>query len=91
MINIGDLGMITRIQITLKQQKISTLLIMKNFQLLNGSLKGGTVYDPNTGKSYQCSITLNGEDLFVQGYIGLPIFERTERWAICNQLLQVVS
>ncbi len=75
----------------LQQQKISNLLILKKFQLRNGSLKGGTIYDPNTGKSYQCSITLNGDELLVRGYIGIPILGRTERWTKCNQLPLVVS
>ena len=42
---------------------------------------GGTIYDPENGKTYSCKISLmdNGS-LRVRGYIGISLFGRTEVW-----------
>ncbi len=43
--------------------------------------KGGTIYDPNSGKTYRCVITVvNKDKLKVRGYIGIPMLGRTEIW-----------
>lgn len=43
--------------------------------------KGGQIYDPNNGKTYQCELELiNQKKLSVRGYIGFPLFGRTEVW-----------
>lgn len=43
--------------------------------------KGGQIYDPNNGKTYQCELELiNQNKLSVRGYIGFPIFGRSEVW-----------
>jgi uncharacterized protein (DUF2147 family) len=43
---------------------------------------GGTILDPKNGKTYHCSLHLvdNGEKLNVRGYIGLPLFGRSQTW-----------
>ncbi len=42
---------------------------------------GGTIYDPNSGKTYRCIITvLDDNKLKVRGYIGIPMLGRTEIW-----------
>lgn len=47
----------------------------------NGRWEGGTIYDPNSGKSYRCIITwVNKDTLKVRGYIGVPMLGRTETW-----------
>lgn len=47
----------------------------------DGRWTGGTIYDPNSGKTYRCIITWVDEDtLKVRGYIGVPMLGRTETW-----------
>lgn len=47
----------------------------------NGKFSGGTIYDPENGKTYKCKMTLQDKDhLDVRGYIGLPALGRTENW-----------
>ncbi len=42
---------------------------------------GGRIYDPNSGKSYRCIITVIDDDtLKMRGYIGVPLIGRTEIW-----------
>ncbi len=42
---------------------------------------GGTIYDPNSGKTYRCIITvISDQQLKVRGYVGIPLLGRTEIW-----------
>ncbi|HEX8022727.1 DUF2147 domain-containing protein [Mucilaginibacter sp.] len=42
---------------------------------------GGTIYDPNNGKTYSCKMTYKGETLDIRGYIGISLFGRTTTWS----------
>ena len=47
----------------------------------DGRWKGGTIYDPNSGKTYRCVVTLvDANTLEVRGYVGVPLLGRTETW-----------
>jgi uncharacterized protein (DUF2147 family) len=47
----------------------------------DGRWAGGTIYDPNSGKTYRCIITWVDENtLKVRGYVGVPMLGRTETW-----------
>lgn len=43
---------------------------------------GGEILDPKNGKVYHCNIKLidNGAKLAVRGYLGLPLFGRSQTW-----------
>jgi glucans biosynthesis protein C len=42
---------------------------------------GGTIYDPGSGRSYRCTMTMAGDDrLLVRGYVALHILGRTTTW-----------
>jgi uncharacterized protein (DUF2147 family) len=46
-----------------------------------GRWSGGTIYDPNSGKTYRCIITwVDSGTLKVRGYVGVPMLGRTETW-----------
>jgi hypothetical protein len=60
------------------------LTIMWGLELSkDGEWKGGRIMDPKTGKVYRVNIMVvdGGNKLKVHGYIGLPIFGRTQMWA----------
>lgn len=44
--------------------------------------EGGTILDPNNGKTYKVRLTPKdgGKSLDVRGYIGLPLLGRTQTW-----------
>jgi len=47
----------------------------------DGEWSGGTIYDPNNGKTYSCKLKLTGPDtLKVRGYIGISLIGRSETW-----------
>jgi uncharacterized protein (DUF2147 family) len=42
---------------------------------------GGTIYDPESGKTYKCKMTLvSPNELKVRGYIGISLLGRTTVW-----------
>ena len=42
---------------------------------------GGTIYDPGTGNTYSCRVTLEDDDtLLRRGYVGIPLIGRTTKW-----------
>lgn len=43
---------------------------------------GGEIVDPETGSVYRCSLRLakGGAELVLRGYIGIPLFGRTQTW-----------
>jgi len=65
----------------LRARILSDALILENFRYEAGKWVGGTAYDPNNGKTYRCEIRLQGDyELALRGYIGIPLFGRTEVW-----------
>ncbi len=40
----------------------------------------GTLYDPKTGKTYHGMMTADGGKLELRGYIGVPLFGRSQTW-----------
>lgn len=44
--------------------------------------EAGQILDPKNGKLYHCTVRLldNGNKLQVRGYIGLPLFGRSQTW-----------
>ena len=43
--------------------------------------ENGKVYDPESGKTYQGKITLDGPDVLkLRGFVGAPLFGRTSTW-----------
>ena len=67
-------------------QRILGMTIMENFHAdKNGSAgfyKGGTILDPTSGKTYSCTMQVshNNKKLTVRGYIGIPLFGRSQTW-----------
>lgn len=58
------------------------LTIMDGFTYAGGGKwKNGRIYDPNSGKTYKCKLTLVDENtLELRGYIGFSLLGRTETW-----------
>lgn len=56
------------------------LLVLKHLTFVNDHWEGGTIYDPETGKTYSCKARINGNNLELRGYIGLSEIGRTQTW-----------
>jgi uncharacterized protein (DUF2147 family) len=64
-----------------KNQKVEGMLILKNLSKDKDKYEGGTVTDPENGKTYDAKMWLNENDpnvLMVRGY--LSFLYRTQEW-----------
>lgn len=66
----------------LRERAIVGLEIMRGFRYAgDGRWIGGTIYDPENGKTYKCRMRLtNRGTLKVRGYVGVSLFGRTTEW-----------
>lgn len=66
-------------------QRIVGMVILENLKPNEknpNEWSGGQILDPKNGKTYNCNIQLSndGAQLKVRGYIGLPLFGRSQTW-----------
>lgn len=62
----------------LQTRDVLGIELLTKFTYDDGDYTGGEIYDPETGKTYSCKMTLQVGRLKVRGYIGFSIFGRTE-------------
>jgi uncharacterized protein (DUF2147 family) len=78
----ADLKVCTKCKGARKDQPIEGMKIMWDLQAKgDDKAEGGRIIDPKKGKEYGCKIKLKEDDLLeVRGYLGSPIFGRTQHW-----------
>lgn len=66
---------------SLRSKPILGLEILKNFIFEDGKWTDGKIYDPKSGKTYSCNMTLKGNDILnMRGYVGISLIGRSETW-----------
>lgn len=63
------------------------LVLLQNLHPTNDAnvYKGGRIYDPKNGKTYDCQITFRGDTLALRGFVlGMPFLGRTSVWSKAN-------
>jgi uncharacterized protein (DUF2147 family) len=64
-----------------QSQPILGLIILTGLKFTqDGKWENGKIYDPNTGKTWDCDATLNDNQLKLKGYWKTTWFGRTEVW-----------
>jgi uncharacterized protein (DUF2147 family) len=65
-----------------KNQPIVGMVFMSGLSKSGDEYTGGQILDPDNGKVYKSKLTLadGGKKLNVRGYIGTPMFGRTQVW-----------
>jgi uncharacterized protein (DUF2147 family) len=66
----------------LKDKPVLGMTILNGLHKDGDSYSGGTVLDPHNGKTYKAKLTVkdDGKKLDMRGYIGTPMFGRTQTW-----------
>lgn len=65
----------------LSRRPLMGTLILKDFIYQDGVWEGGSIYDPKTGKTYSCLISMDNRDkINVRGFVGISVLGRTESW-----------
>jgi uncharacterized protein (DUF2147 family) len=72
-------------EVSQRDKKILGLMILKDFSYNEEKKRweGGTVYDPDNGKTYDCFMWFNGSDdkMTLKGYVlGMKFVGRAEDW-----------
>lgn len=67
---------------TRHNQRILGMKILEGVRKQHDVYGGGTVLDPDNGKVYRVKLTpsADGRTMELRGYIGIPLFGRTEQW-----------
>lgn len=65
-----------------KDKPILGMTIMENLSQKGTGWSGGTILDPDNGKTYKCKIEIieNGERLKLRGFLGISLLGRTQYW-----------
>jgi len=68
--------------VSLRNRPQLGLMLLENFAYDEDNLwNGGTIYDPDGGKTYSCKITMkDNQTIELRGYVGISLFGRTEVW-----------
>lgn len=69
-----------------RNQRLVGMAILRSLHPIEnktGRWEGGEILDPENGKTYHVRLTLSpdGRKLDVRGYIGTPLFGRTQVWS----------
>ncbi len=66
----------------LRNRDIVGTVILQDFKFTGSTWEDGKIYDPKSGKTYDCIIKSkdNNKILEIRGYIGTPMFGRTATW-----------
>jgi uncharacterized protein (DUF2147 family) len=67
---------------TNKDQPILGMTILSGLKKTGDEYSGGKILDPENGKTYSSKLNLseNNKKLTVRGYIGVPMFGRSQTW-----------
>jgi uncharacterized protein (DUF2147 family) len=64
-----------------KNQPIEGLVIIEGLEKDGDEFNGGTILDPENGKTYKCYLELvDKSKLKVRGYLGVSLLGRTQYW-----------
>ncbi len=65
-----------------KDQPVIGMVFMSGLKKDGSDFSGGEILDPDNGKVYRSKVTLidGGKKLSVRGYIGVPMFGRSQIW-----------
>lgn len=67
--------------VSLRSKPILGLEILRNFIFENSKWTDGKIYDPKSGKTYSCNMSMKGRDILnMRGYVGISLIGRSETW-----------
>ena len=63
-----------------QSQPLIGLNVLKDLTFVKDHWESGSIYDPESGKTYSCRATLKDNKLELRGYIGVSQIGRTQTW-----------
>ena len=68
----------------LRARPIQGMVIITGLEYEDSKWRDGKIYDSTTGKTYSITVTVNGNNLELRGYIGIPLLGKTTTWTRIN-------
>lgn len=67
---------------SLRSRDLIGLVILTDFSFTGNSWENGKIYDPQSGKTYDCILKIKDKNqtLDIRGYVGMAMFGRTSVW-----------
>jgi uncharacterized protein (DUF2147 family) len=67
----------------LRNRELVGAVILKNFKFTGSAWENGTIYDPKSGKTYDCILKVKdgNKTLDIRGFVGVAMFGRTSTWS----------
>ena len=65
----------------LRNRAVLNLNIVNGLSYDDEEWTGGTLYDPKSGKTFDCKMKRKGANLEIRAYLGTPMFGKTITWA----------
>ena len=62
----------------LRERDLLGIELFTNFAYKDGTYEDGKIYNPESGKTYDCKMSFSGKNPKVRGYVGISLFGRTE-------------
>jgi uncharacterized protein (DUF2147 family) len=73
----------------LRTRPLCGLTMLGDFHLTEPNHWGdGWIYNPENGKRYHATMTLDGNLLKLRGYVGIPLFGETQTWTRADPKLK---
>ncbi|MCF0050825.1 DUF2147 domain-containing protein [Dyadobacter chenwenxiniae] len=64
----------------LRNRSVANIDLLHGFIFSEGIWDDGKMYDPKSGKTYNCLLKLRNDKLEIRGYVGIPLLGRTTYW-----------
>ena len=67
----------------LRNRELVGSVILKSFKFTGSAWENGTIYDPKSGKTYDCILKVKdgNKTLDIRGFVGVAMFGRTSTWS----------
>lgn len=63
-----------------KNKPLEGMEIIRGLKKEGDKFTGGSIVDPQNGKTYKCAVSRDGNKLNVRGYLGVAALGRTQVW-----------
>ena len=73
---------------TKREQPLVGLVVLKDLVFVKDHWENGSIYDPESGKTYSCRITKKDDKLDLRGYVGVSQIGRTQTWVLLTDNTQ---
>ncbi|WP_221392279.1 DUF2147 domain-containing protein [Dyadobacter sp. NIV53] len=64
----------------LRQRNILNMVVLSNFTYSEDIFDNGKIYDPKSGKTYNCTMKLKDNKLEIRGYVGISLLGHSTYW-----------